>query len=253
MKFLFNHKKYAGKTVLAVQAHPDDVDYYCGALIHRLAGQGANVIYVTCTRGEKGTLDRSLDPDELTRIRREEQRRANEILGVAESIFFDYPDGELGATTELQGRITRVIRERRPALLLTFDPSMPDYAHHPDHHAVAIATLRANSFALLPHYFPEHLEQGIEPYQCADMLLYDSPLASADTFLPVGSLFRKKFDALFAHESQMAHMLNDKQKRLVENLKKLPLDPLIQLIAGALAPEFIVEPYRTLTLRDLLR
>ena len=249
----FNYKKYSKKTVLAVQAHPDDVDYYCGALVHRLAAQGANVIYVVCTRGEKGTLNRSLSPDELTFIRREEQRIANEILGVSDTVFFDYPDGELSATIELQGKIMRLIRMYRPALLLTFDPSMPDYAHHPDHHAAALATLRANAFALLPHYFPEHLEEGLEPYQCTDMLLYDAPFAVADTFIPVAGLFRKKYEAFFSHESQTTHMLDEKQKKLVENLQKIPVDPVVQAIAGLFAPEFVVEPYRTLGVRDLLK
>jgi LmbE family N-acetylglucosaminyl deacetylase len=252
MNFFFNYKKYAKKTILVVQAHPDDADYYCGAFVHRLAMKGATVIYVVCTRGEKGTLNRDISPDELTRIRREEQRRSNEILGVADTIFFDYPDGELSPTIELQGKITRLIRHYRPELLLTFDPAMPDYAHHPDHHAVAIATLRANTFALLPHYFPEHFDEGLKPYQCRDMLLYDSPRANADTYILVGTLFRKKYEAFFTHESQTTHMLDNKQKQLIENLNKIPLDFVIQAAAGIYAPEFIVEPYRTLTVRDLL-
>ncbi|MFA6447933.1 MAG: PIG-L deacetylase family protein [bacterium] len=253
MNFLFNYRKYSKKTVLVTQAHPDDADYYCGALVHRLAAQGANVIYAICTRGEKGTLNRSLNPDELTRIRREEQKRANEILGVADTVFFDYPDGELSPTIELQGKLMRLIRFYRPDLLLTFDPSMPDYAHHPDHHAVALATLRANAFALLPHYFPEHLAEGLNPHQCPNMLLFDSPRRKADTFIPVGLLFRKKYDAFFSHASQTTHMLDAKQKKLVENLNKIPADTVVQAIAGLFAPEFVVEPYRTLTVRDLLK
>ncbi len=253
MRFNFNYRKYSGKTVLAVQAHPDDADCYCGAFVKRLTSAGAHVVYVICTRGEKGTLDRGLNPSELTRIRREEQLRANKLLGVSESVFFNYPDGELSATVELQGLIMKQIRERRPALLLTFDPSMPDYQHHPDHHACALATLRANAFSLLPHYFPEHLQLGLEPYQCTDMLLFDSPMKSADTLIPVGSLFRTKFDAFFAHESQTKHMLNDEQRRLVELLRKIPADAAIQAATGLFATEFIVETFRTLTVRDLLR
>ncbi len=253
MGLIFNHKKYSGKTILVVQAHPDDADYYCGALMSRLAGNGAHIIYVICTKGEKGTLNPQLTTAELTVIRRTEQKRANEILGVADTIFFDHSDGELAPTVQLQGEITRIIRKHRPALLLTFDPSMPDYSHHPDHHAAAIATLRANSFAMLPHYFPQHLAEGLQPYQVSDMLLFDAPRSRANTFIPVGSHFRRKYDAFFAHESQILHMLDDKQRKLVETINKIPFDPAIQAVAGLFAPEFVIEPYRTTTLRDLLK
>ncbi len=252
MDLLFNYKRYAKKKVLVVQAHPDDADYYCGAFVHRLSLQGADVVYVVCTRGEKGTLDRNISPGELTRLRRTEQRKANEILGVADTVFLDHPDGELTASLELQGQIMRLIREHKPALLLTFDPSMPDYSHHPDHHACALATLRANAFALLPHYFPEHIQEGLDPYQCADMLLFDSPAKRANTFIPVGTLFRKKYDAFFTHESQTTHMLTSKQKQVVDTINKIPFDPVVQAISGVYAPEFVVERFRSIGPRDLL-
>ena len=85
------------------------------------------------------------------------------------------------------------------------------------------------------------------------MLLFDAPLAGADTFIPVAGLFRKKYEAFFSHESQTTHMLDEKQKKLVANLQKIPIDPVVQAIAGVFAPEFVVEPYRTLTVRDLLK
>ncbi|HPI78585.1 MAG TPA: PIG-L family deacetylase, partial [bacterium] len=86
-----NYKKYSGKTVLVVTAHTDDADYNCGAAVARLSDAGARVVYVVCTKGEKGTMDRALSADELVRTRRDEQDAANRILGVSETIHFDYP------------------------------------------------------------------------------------------------------------------------------------------------------------------
>lgn len=247
-----NFRKYRDKTVMVVQAHTDDADYHCGATVYRLARRGAKVIYVVCTKGEKGTFDQSLEPDELVRIRREEQRVSNEILGVAETVHLDYPDGELKPTMELQGKIAGLIREHRPALLLAFDPSWPEHRMHPDHRASAVAAMRANVFGMMPNYFPEQIESGLEPYECRDILLYDVP-RGANTFVPVGRLFRKKLDAMQSHESQLAYLLTGKQKRLVENLKKIPIDPLVQAVVGVLAPPFLVEKFRSIPVSEMLK
>ncbi len=252
MPALLNPNKYKGKRVLIVQAHPDDADFFCGATALKLSKAGAEVIYLICTRGEKGTNDLTLDPAELTKIRREEQRIANDILGVSESIHFDYSDGELAPTSNLQGKITELIRRLKPELLMTFDLSRPEHRMHPDHRACALAALRANVFSALPNYFHEQIDSGLEPYRCEEILLFNPP-NGADIYQPVfGSLFRKKFDAILAHKSQLAHMLNDEQKKLSETLLKYRLDPVIQLVAGSIESSFFIETFRQQKVNDLL-
>jgi LmbE family N-acetylglucosaminyl deacetylase len=247
-----NFRKYSKKTVLVITAHTDDADYNCGAAVARLSDAGARVVYVVCTKGEKGTMNRGLSTDELVKTRRAEQDAANRTLGVSETIHFDYPDGELKSDFELQGRLTALIRELRPELMLTFDPEWPEHRQHPDHRACAVAAIRANSFSPLFQYFPEQVERGAEPFQCPRILLFDV-FRNPDTFVSVGSMFRRKCDAMLAHESQIAHLLRDDQKKTLEAFMKIPFDSAKQILIGALAPAFIVETFRSLRAGDTLR
>jgi LmbE family N-acetylglucosaminyl deacetylase len=249
---LFNPRKYSGKNVLIVQAHCDDGDFHCGAAACAMSEHGANVIYVICTRGEKGTKDITLSPEVLTQTRRREQLHANELLGVAETIFFDFNDGELQPSFELQGRLTELIRRLRPAAMFMFDPDWPEHRVHPDHRASVVAALRADSFSGLPTYFPEHAAAGLEPYQCEDLFFFDT-YRKVDCFLPVGKYFRRKFDAMLAHESQIEHMLTDEQKKIIRTLSSIPVDPVVQAASLAFTSSYIVETFRHLSAEALLR
>ncbi|HOO56356.1 MAG TPA: PIG-L family deacetylase [bacterium] len=247
-----NFHKFKDKNILVVQAHTDDADFNCGATVCRLVDNGANVIYVVCTKGEKGTLDSSIDPDELVKIRREEQKESNSILGVSETIHFDYPDGELEPTIELQEKLTELIRKYRPAMIFCFDTEWPECKIHPDHRSSAVGALRANSFSGLPTFFPEQVKNGLEAYQCPVMMLFN-PYKKANVFVPVGNLFKRKFSALWAHRSQMEHLLDDNQKKLVETLIDLPVSFIMQAVTAIFTKSFIVEEFRELKSSELLQ
>ncbi len=73
--------------VLGVAAHPDDLEWYAGATIAKLAGAGAEITFVVCTNGDKGTYDPNVDPHALAAERQREQRAAADSLGVRDMIF----------------------------------------------------------------------------------------------------------------------------------------------------------------------
>ena len=79
--------------VLAVGAHPDDVDLSVGGTVAKLAGLGRSVIILDLTRGEMGSRGSA-------EVRAEEAQRAAEILGVAERRTLDLGDGMLENTSE---------------------------------------------------------------------------------------------------------------------------------------------------------
>jgi LmbE family N-acetylglucosaminyl deacetylase len=81
--------------ILAIFAHPDDPEFFCGATISRWIQAGHHVVYCILTCGEKGTKDLTIGSDELCSIRQMEQRAAANILGVGEVRFLNYPDGYL--------------------------------------------------------------------------------------------------------------------------------------------------------------
>lgn len=128
--------------VLAVAAHPDDLEYYAGGTLALLSRKGAAVIAVICTDGERGGKRPNLG-----QIRRGEQREAARILGYREVRFLGYADRGLSQTVdrqELVAALERIIEEVRPALILTFDSARPRPPYiHPDHQAVGRAVAQA--------------------------------------------------------------------------------------------------------------
>ena len=74
--------------VLAIAAHPDDIEFECGATLAKWAAAGAVVNHLICTDGSKGTWDAEADTVALVGIRQEEQREAAKRLGATGEVFF---------------------------------------------------------------------------------------------------------------------------------------------------------------------
>src|SRR5882672_1990187 len=86
-----------GRTVLGIFAHPDDESLACGGTLARLADAGAHVVIVCASHGEAGSIcDPALVPDgDLGAVRVRELGEAAAVLGAAEVIVLDHPDGDL--------------------------------------------------------------------------------------------------------------------------------------------------------------
>lgn len=114
-----------GRSVLAVFAHPDDESLACGGTLARLSDAGARVVLLCASRGSKGAVsDPALVPDsDLGSVRAEELRQAARVLGVADVVILDHPDGELRwADAPLFDReIMSAIRDYRADAVITFD------------------------------------------------------------------------------------------------------------------------------------
>jgi LmbE family N-acetylglucosaminyl deacetylase len=115
----------AGRTVLGIFAHPDDESLACGGTLARLADAGARVVVMCASRGEAGSIcDPSLVPDgdSLGGVRARELRDAAAILGVAEVILLDHPDGDLrwDHVQELHGEIVLMLQRYQPDAVITF-------------------------------------------------------------------------------------------------------------------------------------
>ena len=108
--------------VLAVGAHPDDVELACGGTLALLAKRGRRVGIVHLTRGEMGTRG---TPEQ----RREEARRAAEVLGAVEMEILDCGDGDLRCGIEEVDELIGLLRRFRPEVVLGPPPS----DRHPDH------------------------------------------------------------------------------------------------------------------------
>src|SRR5215217_2260035 len=100
-------------TLMAIMAHPDDIDFGSAGSIAKWCAEGWTVYYVLATSGDKGTHG-ELSPQELAALREEEQREAARVLGVKECIFLGYPDGFLDHSAELRGDVVRLLRQYKP-------------------------------------------------------------------------------------------------------------------------------------------
>jgi len=165
--------------LMTVHAHPDDESSKGAASCARYVAEGREVVVVTCTGGERGSiLNPAMDKpgvlDDMPAIRRAEMARAAEILGVAHRwlgyVDSGLPEGDpptplpegcfaLGDIDEQTGKLVAVIRELRPHVVVTYD-ERGGYPH-PDHircHEISVAAFAA---AADPDRYPE----AGEPWQ----------------------------------------------------------------------------------------
>jgi N-acetyl-1-D-myo-inositol-2-amino-2-deoxy-alpha-D-glucopyranoside deacetylase len=113
-----------GHTVLAVFAHPDDESLACGGTLARLSDAGARVVLMCASRGERGSVsDPALVPDgDLAGVRTRELQEAAAILGIADVIVLDHPDGDLrwAHVPQLHSEIVAAVEKYQPHAVITF-------------------------------------------------------------------------------------------------------------------------------------
>ncbi len=189
------------KTLMAVMAHPDDIDFTSAGSIARWCAEGWTVYYVLATSGDKGTHE-NFTRQELAALREEEQREAATALGVKEVFFLGYPDGFLEATTELRGQIVRLLRKYKVDVVLTWDGFRKGF-NHTDHRNIGIATRDAVFPAVRDHlYYEEHQKEGLGGHQVNELLLAGAE--DPDYFVDISNFIERKVDAILCHRSQVS-------------------------------------------------
>ena len=189
------------RRALVIVAHPDDAEFLCAGTVARWVDEGWDVGYVLTTSGDKGSHDEGMTAEKLAAIREKEQRAAAKALGVSDCVFLGYPDGFVEDTPELRGMLVREIRRFRPDVIVTWDPYRAGHNHR-DHRLTGQAALDAAYPLSRSHlYYPEQVEEGLEPHGAKEALLAgtDRPNYHVD----VSDYFNAKIKALRAHKSQM--------------------------------------------------
>ena len=103
--------------MMAIVAHPDDLEFGASSAIARWTDEGKEVIYLMVTRGEAG-ID-SLTPEEAGPLREQEQIASAKVVGVDVVEFLDYVDGVIQYGNDLRRDISRAIRKHRPDVILS--------------------------------------------------------------------------------------------------------------------------------------
>jgi LmbE family N-acetylglucosaminyl deacetylase len=194
------------RRVLLIGAHPDDPEFSSGGTTALWTRAGLEVIFVVATSGDKGTPDKEMTGDRLSRMREDEERAAAARLGVTEVVFLRFPDGELTPSLELRGAITRLIRLYKPYAVMTHDPLTlfynNEFINHPDHRAVGLATVDAiYPTARDPLQFNEHIREGLEPHKVKEIYLFGSE--SPNVLVDISETIEDKVEALKLHVTQV--------------------------------------------------
>lgn len=192
--------------VLAVYAHPDDPEVSAGGTLAKWAAAGAEVRLLVTTRGDKGSHDPGVVPDELAARRVQETEDAVAALGLAGHRHLAHDDGDLPDDATLRAEVCRAVRELRPDVVLCPDPTAvffgDRYFNHRDHRVTGWATLDAIAPAASnPHYFPEQIAAGLAVHQV--QAVYLSGTLEPTCWIDVADHVERKIDAVLCHRSQL--------------------------------------------------
>lgn len=208
------------KIILAVGAHPDDIDIGASGTIAKAVAEGGKAYYLVLTDGSKGSEDLSISTEKLIKMRQAEQQNAAKILGVEKVFTLGFVDGELENTPALRKHIVKIIRQIKPTTVICWDPSLyydetRMMVNHPDHRKSAEATMDSvYPFARNARTFPELLDEGLEPHVVEELLIMN--FSRANYFVDISSTIDKKLKALECHKSQFTDM-----KKFTEMIKKM--------------------------------
>ena len=192
------------KTVLVVQAHPDDTEAWCSGTLKLLKDRGYKIIIASMTAGGLGGID--TDEEETKALRKSEAAKAAEVLG-AEYYCLNQRDGYVFDNPEARIKVLDLIRKVRAGIVFTHIPD--DY--HADHRATALITDVATMQATLPNApcSEKPMERTPLFYHTAPMSLkgpLGNPLTPPQFFVDITSVIDSKMEMLSCHQSQIKLM-----------------------------------------------
>ena len=161
--------------ILAIGAHPDDVEFGCGGTLLKYSERGHKVYMLVMSKGEKG--------GDLE-VRRKEQENSARILGIQTLYFGNYKDTEIVQSQKLITEIEGFLKEIKPGFIFVhyFDDT------HQDHRNLADSTISATRYI-------------------HNVLFYEGPTTqnfTPNVFVDITSVLDKKYDCLNAHASQIS-------------------------------------------------
>ena len=160
--------------ILAIGAHPDDIEYGCAGTLVKYADRGHRILLMILTGGEEGGSGEE---------RQQEQSAAAEIIGAQQVFWGGYRDTQLPLNKKLIDKIEEVLVEVKPDLILV---NYGDDTHQ-DHRILTEATMSATRYVRNVLFFEGPTTQNFNPQVLVDI---------SDTL-------ERKFQALKSHESQV--------------------------------------------------
>ena len=160
--------------ILAIGAHPDDIEYGCAGTMIKYAERGHHIFLMVLTSGQEGGS---------TEIRQQEQETAAEIMKVQKVFWGNYHDTQLPLNKELIEKIEEVLGEVKPDLILV---NSGDDTHQ-DHRILTQATMSATRYVRNVLFFEVPTTQNFNP----------------QVYVDISDTLEQKFKVLEAHASQV--------------------------------------------------
>ncbi len=175
--------------LLAIMAHPDDVELLCGGTLLRAVDQGHRTGIVDLTRGELGTRG-------TPELRASEAAAAAEILGVAERVNAGLPDGHVANTDAARRAVVEQIRHFRPRVVLL------QYftGRHPDHRAGSELVRDACFLSGLRNY--PAAGEPFRPAKLCHALSFREDPVKPSFVIDISAQFERKLAAIACFASQ---------------------------------------------------
>jgi LmbE family N-acetylglucosaminyl deacetylase len=196
------------KRVLAIHAHPDDIEFQCAGVLCLLKERGHVIIVATMTPGDCGSAE--LGPQEISAVRRREARASADILG-AEYYCLEFRDLTITHDNDARRRVTEFLRCCRPDIVLTAPPV--DYMA--DHEMTSRLVRDATFAASVPNY-ATGADNPAPPTERIPYLYYVDAVEAIDYFgnrqpagfhVDVTRAFETKRQMLACHQSQRNWLL----------------------------------------------
>ena len=160
--------------ILAIGAHPDDIEYGCAGTLIKYAERGHRIYLMVLTEGQEGGSSET---------RKQEQKNAAELMSVQKIFWGGYHDTQLPLSKELIEKIEEVLGEVNPDLILV---NYGDDTHQ-DHRILTQATMSATRYVRNVLFFEVPTTQNFNP----------------QVFVDISDTLEQKFKVLEAHASQV--------------------------------------------------
>jgi LmbE family N-acetylglucosaminyl deacetylase len=209
--------------VLGIFAHPDDAEIAAGATLAKWVAAGRETHLLVLTNGDRGSSDPARSRVELAETRRTETEAAARVLGLASVRILSTHDGELENNATVREAVIRRVREVRAETVVSVDPTAvffeSRYYNHSDHRTagwIALDSVFPGSGN--PHFFSEHLGEGLDIQEVHDVWLgwTNEPNHVED----VTGHFATKIAALAEHASQLTEGIRYFEEFLEKDAKE---------------------------------
>jgi LmbE family N-acetylglucosaminyl deacetylase len=193
----------AALRILAIHAHPDDIEFQCAGTLALLRAAGHAITLATMTPGDCGSRD--LGPEQIAAVRRGEAQKSAALLG-ADYYCLEFRDLSIVIDVDSKRRVTELVRRARPDIIITAPPV--DYMD--DHEATSRLVRDAAFNASCPNYATRQWDPA-PATERIPYLYYVDPLEGRDLwgepvvphfYVDVSSTFELKRQMLACHDSQ---------------------------------------------------